>query len=332
MDRGGNGHVTFVPPPPQQSQPQQLQPHAITAGGNIDVPIVRPRHCAHFQFKRMCNLGSTCHFIHSLIPFVQGMVNQPPLPAAVSAAALDERSAGFVLSRVQQDRERVADGSRGSAAVPIAVAGAHGNHSNKNNNDGGQSGGNGQSAMTAPLPNLAAGQQPWTQPSMYAQPNPAVLPMGDGAASMQAVFPGNYPQNPSAKASMRTANTAMYGADAVNAGYANWATPGFAANGQPYGVANLAGAMNPMAHFGMPSGYPPQQMSGQQQQQQFQQQQQQRAFMESGMGGFHPAGQLPPQSYAAYANPALQPQATPPQQQQQQQQPHPWPAMGNPFF
>jgi len=30
--------------------------------------IHRPQHCAHFQFKKMCNRGSECGFIHSLIP------------------------------------------------------------------------------------------------------------------------------------------------------------------------------------------------------------------------------------------------------------------------
>uniref|UniRef100_A0A0A9WQC7 C3H1-type domain-containing protein n=1 Tax=Lygus hesperus TaxID=30085 RepID=A0A0A9WQC7_LYGHE len=41
---------------------------------------LKPRHCAHFQFKRMCNLGTSCNFIHSLVPFIQGIVNQPALP------------------------------------------------------------------------------------------------------------------------------------------------------------------------------------------------------------------------------------------------------------
>jgi hypothetical protein len=28
----------------------------------------RPQHCAHFQFKKVCNLGANCSFIHSLVP------------------------------------------------------------------------------------------------------------------------------------------------------------------------------------------------------------------------------------------------------------------------
>ncbi|KAG5512093.1 hypothetical protein JKF63_07557 [Porcisia hertigi] len=66
-----------------------------TAGN--ESTIVRPRHCAHFQFKRMCNLGTSCHFIHSLIPFVQGIVNQPPLPPNVELNTLKTSVYGFVL-------------------------------------------------------------------------------------------------------------------------------------------------------------------------------------------------------------------------------------------
>ena len=36
---------------------------------------MKPRHCAHFQFKRMCNLGTECNFIHSLVPYIQGVSN-----------------------------------------------------------------------------------------------------------------------------------------------------------------------------------------------------------------------------------------------------------------
>ncbi|ORC85007.1 uncharacterized protein TM35_000391810 [Trypanosoma theileri] len=38
---------------------------------------IRARHCAHFQFNKMCNLGSSCHFIHSLVPYVQGLTCLP---------------------------------------------------------------------------------------------------------------------------------------------------------------------------------------------------------------------------------------------------------------
>jgi hypothetical protein len=37
----------------------------------------RPKHCAHFQFKRLCHLGPSCHFIHALITFDPDISNQP---------------------------------------------------------------------------------------------------------------------------------------------------------------------------------------------------------------------------------------------------------------
>ncbi|PWU92881.1 hypothetical protein C4B63_34g364 [Trypanosoma cruzi] len=42
---------------------------------------VKARHCAHFQFNKMCNLGESCNFIHSLVPYVQrlSMSSQGPL-------------------------------------------------------------------------------------------------------------------------------------------------------------------------------------------------------------------------------------------------------------
>jgi hypothetical protein len=54
---------------------------------------LKPRHCAHFQFKRMCNLGSECNFVHSLTPYIQGLNatmppalrNQPVPPVQMSA-------------------------------------------------------------------------------------------------------------------------------------------------------------------------------------------------------------------------------------------------------
>lgn len=36
--------------------------------GGKQSPIQRPQHCAHFQYKRVCNRGYNCNFIHSIIP------------------------------------------------------------------------------------------------------------------------------------------------------------------------------------------------------------------------------------------------------------------------
>ncbi|GET85444.1 hypothetical protein, conserved [Leishmania tarentolae] len=90
-----------------------------------DTTIVRPRHCAHFQFKRMCNLGTSCHFIHSLIPFVQGTVNQPPLPLSVDLRTLNSSVAGVVLPSAEFDAgdprvKEVLGGGRGAYKVNIA--------------------------------------------------------------------------------------------------------------------------------------------------------------------------------------------------------------------
>jgi hypothetical protein len=37
--------------------PSIKQPHSL-----------KPKHCAHFQFKKVCNLGGDCNFIHSMMP------------------------------------------------------------------------------------------------------------------------------------------------------------------------------------------------------------------------------------------------------------------------
>lgn len=117
------GMILAVYPPNQLNSSLQLIPSELilqtegashtyqvlsenAAGGathGAETTIVRPRHCAHFQFKRMCNLGTSCHFIHSLIPFVQGLVNQPPLPLTVDLSALISSGAGVVLPAAALD-------------------------------------------------------------------------------------------------------------------------------------------------------------------------------------------------------------------------------------
>ena len=47
-------------------------------GGTMIPQSLKPRHCAHFQFKRMCNLGSDCNFVHSLVPYIQCLAQQMP--------------------------------------------------------------------------------------------------------------------------------------------------------------------------------------------------------------------------------------------------------------
>ncbi|KAH9593292.1 hypothetical protein LSM04_007937 [Trypanosoma melophagium] len=51
----------------------------------VNTSGIKARHCAHFQFNKMCNLGSSCHFIHSLVPYVQGLSCIPQDPAYTTA-------------------------------------------------------------------------------------------------------------------------------------------------------------------------------------------------------------------------------------------------------
>lgn len=81
---------------------------------------IKPRHCAHYQFKRMCNLGTSCNFIHSLIPFVQGMVNQPPLPYPADLTRQSDDGPGFVVSLLPAQMERPLHQAGGA---PLAKAG-----------------------------------------------------------------------------------------------------------------------------------------------------------------------------------------------------------------
>ncbi|CAJ1985682.1 hypothetical protein - conserved [Leishmania donovani] len=140
------GMIFAVYPPNQPNSSPQLIPselilqtegalhtyHALSgdaAGGathDTQTAIVRPRHCAHFQFKRMCNLGTSCHFIHSLIPFVQRLVNQPPLPLSVDLSALTSSVAGVVLPAAALDAvgpggEEVMSGGSGARVANIAA-------------------------------------------------------------------------------------------------------------------------------------------------------------------------------------------------------------------
>jgi len=73
------GASIFVHAPSGLTEPQVIPSEAIlrTKGAievynavinNRSCAILRPQHCAHFQFKKMCNRGTECGFIHSLVP------------------------------------------------------------------------------------------------------------------------------------------------------------------------------------------------------------------------------------------------------------------------
>ncbi|ESL07291.1 hypothetical protein TRSC58_05022 [Trypanosoma rangeli SC58] len=68
---------------------------ADTAGcENGGLNNVKARHCAHFQFNKMCNLGEACNFIHSLVPYLQRLSASPQGQSYVPMVA---PSRSFVL-------------------------------------------------------------------------------------------------------------------------------------------------------------------------------------------------------------------------------------------
>jgi hypothetical protein len=297
---GGADHASEKGGPSQTfTQP----PYPVMADGSVAVPIVRPRHCAHFQFKRMCNLGAACHFIHSLIPFVQGVVNQPPLPYPLSPSSLDGRSAGFVLSKLPTGNVD------GGVNVSFTMTAGGSNSSN-------DSAGMNTSAMAGPLSSTAPSQQQqqWTQPTTaLCHTDPSMVPMGEVSAPMSAIFTPHYSHGITEKVPVAGSSTVTaYGANPSNAAYgAGWGHAAYAANcGHPYGMPTTGGPMGPMGHVGVPADGFPQPTPEQQQQSQ--------GVLTS---AFHPSAQLPPQAYATCSNPALQ---APPQ--------HAWPVMGNQYY
>ena len=48
-------------------------------GNTTTTTVQRPQHCAHFQFRKVCNRGGKCNFIHSTEPLLAN--STPPLVA-----------------------------------------------------------------------------------------------------------------------------------------------------------------------------------------------------------------------------------------------------------
>lgn len=63
-----------------RSTQEQAKAAGDEAGLHINRTPLRPRHCAHFQSRRVCYLGSSCNFIHSLVPAVDTTKAPPPPP------------------------------------------------------------------------------------------------------------------------------------------------------------------------------------------------------------------------------------------------------------
>lgn len=87
------GAVLYIHPPGTITAPPQMIPseYLLRTQGAMAVyeavvnhtpcAIIRPQHCAHFQFKRVCNRGNSCNFIHSLVPLQASR----PAPATPSS-------------------------------------------------------------------------------------------------------------------------------------------------------------------------------------------------------------------------------------------------------
>jgi hypothetical protein len=72
----------------------------------------RPRHCAHYQFKRLCNLGRDCHFIHSKVPFAEG----------ITAATTPSTTGTTLTTNAQAPSGQHASPSSLSATSPPTIA------------------------------------------------------------------------------------------------------------------------------------------------------------------------------------------------------------------
>jgi hypothetical protein len=84
------GISVFVDMPGSTGQPQLIPSENIvrTLGAerlyaeiidNKQGTFVRPQHCAHFMFKKLCNRGPNCAFIHALMPRAPIRVSKEPV-------------------------------------------------------------------------------------------------------------------------------------------------------------------------------------------------------------------------------------------------------------
>ena len=88
--------VEALPLPLRSALESQESAAAVVAGqpGQPSLPLTfvnRARHCAHFQFKRVCNMGEKCHYIHSKAPLLsrERFTAQDRLPAMSLAFSSD---------------------------------------------------------------------------------------------------------------------------------------------------------------------------------------------------------------------------------------------------
>jgi hypothetical protein len=89
-------------------------------------PGYRPRHCAHFQFKRVCNHGRSCPLIHSKLPFAGTVVGLPvtasgaPMPPQVGHQGFDPGRKPLPLDFTRDSDGTVRPKLRGDETIPTA--------------------------------------------------------------------------------------------------------------------------------------------------------------------------------------------------------------------
>lgn len=97
----------------------------------------RPRHCAHFQYRRLCNLGNQCHFIHSKVPFAEAPVAQGAAPKHQSTAAAPPQ---HHQHQQQQQQQAQAQPTGPFPPMPQYHAAQHAGHAASPNHSGPNSG------------------------------------------------------------------------------------------------------------------------------------------------------------------------------------------------
>uniref|UniRef100_A0A7S1MC12 C3H1-type domain-containing protein n=1 Tax=Neobodo designis TaxID=312471 RepID=A0A7S1MC12_NEODS len=107
--------------PPRQLSALRTAPEAVAAVMHeLPHPVVhKARHCAHYQFKRLCNLGGDCHFIHSKVPFAD---NAPPQPTFSNNPNRAPRRTGAKPIPAEAFAPGAAPRSQSDSNVPLTVS------------------------------------------------------------------------------------------------------------------------------------------------------------------------------------------------------------------
>lgn len=167
---------------------------AVRVGQQIPaVPVQnRSRHCAHFQFKRLCNLGDKCHFIHSKVPYVD-----PKSPDAARPPAGVAPSAGGQPQVPRQPPKLQFHTGVDGVAVPTMAHGQAPQPSGASSSASSAAAGPPMGYVQAPPPGavpVAVYGQPVPQPTAYMMPTmPQVPQMFAQPPPMQHTMPHAVP-------------------------------------------------------------------------------------------------------------------------------------------